>query len=123
MASGVFYVQLFQSPTFAAMPLSNRLTFGCERPGSAGSQIGIGGFVIKDNPFLAMPLIWDTPSTGLNGTRIANVWRRQIPHNFATSAALVIPSLPWLHSRFALRTLLIDTTIVALVLRLVGWAA
>jgi hypothetical protein len=40
---------------------------------------------------------------------------------FVTSILSVTPWLPWWHSRFSLRTLLIATTLVALVLGLIVW--
>jgi len=50
-------------------------------------------------------------------------WEIHIPHWFATSGLAVLAAAPWLRWRFRLRTLLIVTTLVALVLGLVVYAA
>jgi hypothetical protein len=44
-----------------------------------------------------------------------------IPHWFPVSLVLLCAPVPWLPSRFSLRTLLIATTLVAVILGLVVW--
>jgi hypothetical protein len=65
---------------------------------------------------------WPPPQTflgfqlhlGMNGDTTA-------PHWFAMLTALAIAATPWLRWRFSLRTLLIATTLVAVVLGLIVW--
>jgi hypothetical protein len=45
------------------------------------------------------------------------------PHWFAASVVTLIAATPWLRFQFSLRTLLIATTLVAVVLGLVVWAS
>ena len=47
----------------------------------------------------------------------------QSPHWFAAIAAGALGSLPWIHLRYSLRTLLIATTLVAVVLGAIVYAA
>jgi hypothetical protein len=46
-----------------------------------------------------------------------------IPHWFAVALAATLAATPWLYWRFSLRTLLFATTLVAVVLGLIVWAA
>jgi hypothetical protein len=46
-----------------------------------------------------------------------------VPHWFLVLATIGLSALPWLRLRFSLRTLLIATTLVAVVLGLVVWAS
>jgi hypothetical protein len=53
----------------------------------------------------------------------AAYWRLTIPTPFLSFVSLICATLPWLHFRFGLRTLLIATTLVAVALGLVVWAS
>jgi hypothetical protein len=46
-----------------------------------------------------------------------------MPYWFLTLLSLSLAPLAWLHRRFSLRTLLIATTVIAVGLGLLGWAA
>lgn len=59
---------------------------------------------------------WSYHSEGL-GTYII------FPHRFLVLIVMVLAAAPWLPWRFSLRTLLIATTLVAMVLGLIVWAA
>jgi|tagenome__1003787_1003787.scaffolds.fasta_scaffold19222441_1 hypothetical protein len=47
----------------------------------------------------------------------------RMPYWFATSLSILLATLSWLRWRFSLRTLLIATTLVAVVLGVVVWSA
>ena len=67
-------------------------------------------------------LRWIAPS-GFAFFHAGGSWAIHIPHWFATSGLAALAAAPWLRWRFRLRTLLIATTVVALVLGLVVYAA
>ncbi len=46
-----------------------------------------------------------------------------VPHWFAVFGSVIVATLPWVGRRFSLRTLLIATTLIAVVLGLVVWLA
>jgi hypothetical protein len=52
-----------------------------------------------------------------------NEWSAVIPHWFAMLFTLVLGVLPWLRWRFSLRSLLVATTLVSVLLGLIVWAA
>ncbi len=60
---------------------------------------------------------WDIETSPLIGDR-----RLYVPIWFIASMAGIIAFLPWLHWRFSLRTLLIATTLVAVLLGVIVWA-
>jgi hypothetical protein len=65
--------------------------------------------------------IWNPDGSGLN----INKFRKRIsiwPFVFGSIAVATFPWLRWLKLRFGLRTMLIATTLVAVVLELVVWA-
>jgi hypothetical protein len=46
----------------------------------------------------------------------------RVPYWFASSLSILLATLPWFYWRFSLRTLLIGTTLVAVVLGLIVYA-
>jgi hypothetical protein len=80
-----------------------------------------------------IPLAWQTATIaagddwyrapwGLSYPSGANLFELALPHWFSATVCGVISVLPWLPRRFSLRTLLIATTLVAVVLGLAVWA-
>jgi hypothetical protein len=75
------------------------------------------------------PIDWEYeayPPTFLEAPGLWFVWNEKelsvvIPHWFAMLFTLVLGVLPWLRWRFSLRTLIIATTLIAVVLGLVVW--
>jgi hypothetical protein len=57
------------------------------------------------------------------GVRLApNTWSIAVPHWFAVVLFATLATLPWIRWRFTIRTLLIVTTLVAVVLGLIVWS-
>jgi hypothetical protein len=65
---------------------------------------------------------WDPSWTGfaVNGTNNGNHFL-MVPYWFLTLAVLLVTATPWICRQFSLRTLLIATTLVAVVLGLIVW--
>jgi hypothetical protein len=67
------------------------------------------------------PRAWHPyPSTEILGFRFGKFFVA-MPHWFPAAAAVTVAAVPWLRWRFSLRTLLIATTLVAVVLGLAVW--
>jgi hypothetical protein len=62
------------------------------------------------------------PEFGFAAGRLTNASYFQLPHWFLVTVFAMLTTLPWLQSRFTLRTLLIVTTLVAVVLGLIVWS-
>ena len=74
-----------------------------------GERVELGG-----------PIFHASSATGPDGT----VWNVHFPHCFPIAVAAVLSAIPWWYRlgwRFSLRTLLIATTLLAVVLGLVVW--
>jgi hypothetical protein len=114
----------YQQPLYAHFPVAGYLQIaGCE---------GVIEIVVKDErlpPGLrfnddafrertVLPWLFRfTPPSRFGGWQI----NCNVPYWFAVVSGAVCSVVPWLPSRFTLRTLLIATTLVAVVLGLVVW--
>jgi hypothetical protein len=82
--------------------------------------VGIGFEATKDMEVLtlttATAFFYSFSSSG-------SEWVAQCPHWFLFAIAAVFAALPWINNRFSLRTLLIATTLVAVVLGLALYSA
>ena len=65
----------------------------------------------------------DDLGLGFGTTRFGNICTYLAPHWFFILITAALQVAPWLRWRFSLRTLLIATTLVAVVLGLIVWAA
>ncbi len=66
--------------------------------------------------------VFDSQLTAGFGVRIAQDSRAiAVPHWFAVVICIALAVVPWIRWRFSLRTLLIATTLVAVVLGLIVW--
>jgi hypothetical protein len=74
-----------------------------------------------DSPFLENPHRSGVPrSLSLSNLELRRI--AAVPHLSLIFLLVVFPALPWLRWRFSLRTLLVATTLVAVVLGLIVWA-
>jgi hypothetical protein len=91
----------------------------------------INGHVLVNWPFHDWGYVWNMRSTSLNSK---DAWPyfvdcdfRQLPDGFAMPqwfpvlVTLFLTASPWTLSRFSLRTLLVATTLLAVVLGLIVW--
>jgi hypothetical protein len=117
------YCQLFQSPTIAAMSVEGRFLIGVEQPGSSGTQLGFGSRSLKAVPREVIPMGMDKSKFGFNAKTYAIGWILEAPPCSIVGIGLFAVAVPWIRwpKHFTLRTLLIATTLVAVVLGLIVW--
>jgi hypothetical protein len=80
-----------------------------------------GGHSVQSN-YEQVAILSRIAPTGFAFFHSGGYWVIHIPHWFATSGLAALAAAPWLRWRFRLRTLLIATALVAVVLGLIVWA-
>src|SRR5690242_7238395 len=118
--SDTAYCQLIQSPTLAAISAEGRFFFGLEGGGSAGTQVQVVSFSISGGVHPFLPVALAKTTFGFNAKKFSSGWIVEVPPYLFITLASCVAATPWIQwkRQFALRTLLIATTLVALVLGL-----
>ena len=117
------YFQLFHSPTVAAISAEGRFFFGLEAGGSAGSQMQLVSRSISGGIHPFLPSAIAKTRFRFNAVKFPSGRIVEIPPYFFIAIASCVAATPWIPGKrqFALRTLLIATTLVAVVLGLIVW--
>ena len=117
------YFQLFHSPTVAAISAEGRFFFGLEAGGSAGSQMQLVSRSISGGIHPFLPSAIAKTRFRFNAVKFPSGRIVEIPPYFFIAIASCVAATPWIPGKrqFALRTLLIATTLVAVVLGMIVW--
>ena len=117
----IAYCQLFQTPVLAAISAEGRFFLGLEQAGSAGSQLCVVSTSLEAGSRPLIPTIIEKARFGFNAKKFPSGWILELPPYFVVVVMSCVAATPWirqLHLRFSLRSLLIATTLVAILLGL-----
>ena len=105
------------------MSVDGRFLIGVEQPGSSGSQVGMTSASLQGMTLPVRPLGLESTNFGFNFKSYPLGWIVEVPPYFAIVTVSIGAAAPWIRwcKRFSLRTLLIATTVVAVVLGLAVW--
>ncbi len=115
------YFQLEQTPTIGFLAIQGKLLIGSETSGTAGTQFKVGSVLLDAWMVNTFPVKGNRIGFGKKSFRSGTLYLMPM-YVFVVSFSICAIS-PWIgwSKRFSLRTLLIVTTLVAVVLGLIVW--
>jgi hypothetical protein len=115
-------VQIRQTPKVGGISYEGRLACGFQEPDIDGTRLIAQTHYLQHHPWIAEAWKLERTPAGFTVASFPGGWMLEVPHYFAVIVLSAVASLPWIRWRFSLRTLLIATTVVSLVLGLIIYA-